>query len=41
MNNKVIYRKYFNAWRLSNSLLNNQCVIEEIREEIFEISGSK
>jgi hypothetical protein len=31
-NNKIISKKYTNNWRLSNTLLNNQWVIEEIRE---------
>jgi hypothetical protein len=33
LNNKRS-RKYTNNWRLNNTLLNDQCVIEEIREEI-------
>jgi intergrase/recombinase len=32
INNKRNYRKYSKAWRLNNSLSNDQCVIEEIRE---------
>jgi hypothetical protein len=34
LNNKNNSRKYTNNWRLNNTLLNNQWVIEEIREEI-------
>jgi hypothetical protein len=34
LNNKSSSRKYTNNWRLNNTLLNNQWVIEEIREEI-------
>jgi hypothetical protein len=33
-NNKSNSRKYSNNWRLSNILINDQWVIEEIREEI-------
>jgi tRNA-dihydrouridine synthase len=33
-NNKRHYRKYSNTWRLDNTLLRNQWVTEEIREEI-------
>jgi hypothetical protein len=33
-NNKNNSRKYPNSWRLNNTLLNNQWIIEEIREEI-------
>jgi hypothetical protein len=32
INSKRNYRKYPKAWILNNSLLNNQWVIEEIRE---------
>jgi hypothetical protein len=34
LNNKSSSRKYTNNWRLNNTLVNNQWVIEEIREEI-------
>jgi hypothetical protein len=34
LNNKKNSRKYTNNWRLNNTLLNHQWVIEEIREEI-------
>jgi hypothetical protein len=34
LNNKSSSRKYTNNWRLNNTLLNDQWVIEEIREEI-------
>jgi hypothetical protein len=34
LNNKYSSRKYTNNWRLNNTLLNDQWVIEEIREEI-------
>jgi hypothetical protein len=34
LNNKSNRRKYTNNWRLNNTLLNDQWVIEEIREEI-------
>jgi hypothetical protein len=34
LNNKRNSRKYSNTWRLSNTLLHNQLVIKEIREEI-------
>jgi hypothetical protein len=33
-NNKINHRKYSNTWRLNNTLLKNQWVTEEIREEI-------
>jgi replicative superfamily II helicase len=33
-NNKSSSRKYANNWRLNNTLLNDQWVIEEIRQEI-------
>jgi hypothetical protein len=33
-NNKSRHRKYSDNWRLNNTLLNNQWVIEEIREKI-------
>jgi hypothetical protein len=35
--NKRSYRKYPNIWRLKNSLLNDQKVIEEIRGKILKI----
>jgi hypothetical protein len=28
------YRKNLNTWRMNNTLLNNQCIIKEIGEEI-------
>jgi hypothetical protein len=31
LNNKSRSRKYMNNWRLKNTLLNNQWIIEEIR----------
>jgi endonuclease/exonuclease/phosphatase (EEP) superfamily protein YafD len=34
LNNKSSSRRYANNWRLNNMLLNDQWVIEEIREEI-------
>jgi hypothetical protein len=34
LNNKSNSRKYANNWRLSDTLHNNQWIIEEIREEI-------
>jgi hypothetical protein len=34
LNNKNNSRKYANNWRLNNTLLNNQWVIEELREGI-------
>jgi hypothetical protein len=34
LNNKNNCRKYANNWRLNNTLLHDQWVIEEIREEI-------
>jgi hypothetical protein len=34
LNSKTSTRKYTNNWRLNNTLLNDQWVIEEIREEI-------
>jgi hypothetical protein len=34
LNNKSSSRKYTNNWRLKNTLLNDQWVIEEIREEV-------
>jgi hypothetical protein len=34
LSNKRNSRKYTNNWRLNNTLLNDQRVIEEIREEI-------
>jgi hypothetical protein len=34
LNNKNNSRKYTNNWKLSNTLLNDQWVIEQIREEI-------
>jgi hypothetical protein len=34
LNNKNNSRKYLNNWRLNNTLLKTQWVIEEIREEI-------
>jgi hypothetical protein len=34
LNNKNNSRKYANNWKLNNTLLNNQWVIDEIKEEI-------
>jgi hypothetical protein len=34
LTNKTNSRKYTNNWRLNNTLLNDQWVIEEIREEM-------
>jgi hypothetical protein len=34
LNNQNNSRKYANNWRLTNTLLNNQCVIEEKRQEM-------
>jgi hypothetical protein len=34
LNNKNNCRKYTNNWRLNNTLLNDQWIIEEIREEV-------
>jgi hypothetical protein len=34
LNNKRNHRKYSNTWKLNNTLLKNQQVIEEIRDEI-------
>jgi hypothetical protein len=34
LNNKSSSRKFTNNWRLNNTLLNNQWVIEEVRKEI-------
>jgi hypothetical protein len=34
LNNKRNHRKYSNTWRLNNTLLKNQWVTEEIRQEI-------
>jgi hypothetical protein len=34
LNNKKNSRKCANNWRLNNTLLNDQCSIEEIKEEI-------
>jgi hypothetical protein len=34
LNNKCSSRKYMNNWRLNDTLLNNEWVIKEIREEI-------
>jgi hypothetical protein len=34
LNNKSSNRIYSNNWRLNNTLLNDQWIIEEIREEI-------
>jgi putative salt-induced outer membrane protein YdiY len=33
LNNKNSSRKYSNNWRMNNTLLSDQWVIEEIREE--------
>jgi hypothetical protein len=34
LNNKSKDKKHANSWKLNNSLLNEQCVIDEIKEEI-------
>jgi hypothetical protein len=34
INGNRSYRKFLNTWRVNNSDLNNQWVIEEIREEM-------
>jgi hypothetical protein len=34
LNNKSKHKKYANSWKLGNSLLNEQWVIDEIKEEI-------
>jgi hypothetical protein len=34
LNNKNNSKNYINNWRLNNTLLKDQCVVEEIREEI-------
>jgi hypothetical protein len=34
LNNKNNSRKYANSWKLNNSLLNEQWVIDEIKEEV-------
>jgi hypothetical protein len=34
LNNKIITKKYSSTWRLNNTFLNDQWVIEEIRGEI-------
>jgi hypothetical protein len=44
LNNKSNSRKYSNNWRLNNTLLNDQWVIDEIREEIkrlLEVNENK
>jgi hypothetical protein len=40
LNNKRNPRKYSNTWRLNNTLLKNQRVTEEIREEIKKLLES-
>jgi hypothetical protein len=37
LNNKGSSRKYANNWRLNNTLLNDQWIIEETREEIKKV----
>jgi hypothetical protein len=34
LNNKNNSRKYANNWKLNNTLLNDQCIIDEIKEEL-------
>jgi hypothetical protein len=34
LNNKNNSRKYANNWKLNNTLLNDQCIINEVKEEI-------
>jgi hypothetical protein len=44
LNNKNNSRKYANNWKLKNTLLNDQWVIDEIKEEIkrfLEVNGSE
>jgi hypothetical protein len=43
LNYKISIRKYANKWKLNNTLLNYEWVIEEIREEIkkfLEFNGN-
>jgi hypothetical protein len=40
LNNTREYRKYSNTWRLNNTLLKDQRVTEEVREEIKEFHES-
>jgi hypothetical protein len=44
LNNKTNNRKYTNNWRLNNTLLNDQWVMEEMREEMrrfLEANGNE
>jgi hypothetical protein len=34
LNNKTTVKKYVNSWKLNNTLLNDQWVIDELQEEI-------
>jgi hypothetical protein len=34
LNNKINGKKHTNSWKLNNTLLNDQCVIDETKEEI-------
>jgi hypothetical protein len=38
LSNKRNHRKYSNTWRLINTLLENQCMTEEIRKKILKVS---
>jgi hypothetical protein len=37
LNNSRNHRKYSNTWRLNNTLLNDWCVTEKIREEFKKL----
>jgi hypothetical protein len=39
LDNKRSSKKYTNNWRLNNTLLNDQWVTEEVREEIKKVPG--
>ena len=41
INIKENTQKYSNSWKLNSMLLNNECVKNEIREEIKKLSGNK
>jgi hypothetical protein len=34
LNNKNNSRKYTNNWKLNNTLLNDQCILDELKQEI-------
>jgi hypothetical protein len=40
LNNKNSSRKYANNWKLNNTLLNDQWVIDELKEEFKKFSGN-